>query len=78
MRLTRFKKRLLRWGAPLAIGGTAFQIGGCDPEVRSTLLAGLATTTQALTDTLIQVFFTSLEDAESGSAGSSGGLTTTP
>ncbi len=73
------QRKALRVVAGIAIGGSVFQIGGCDPTVRSTLLAGLATTTEALTDTLISAFFTGLtnDDSSAGSAGSSTGLTTT-
>jgi len=67
------RKRVLRLATVLAVGGSAFQLEGCDPTVRSTLLAGLATTTEALTDTLISTFFQSLVTNSS----SGGGLTTT-
>ena len=67
------RRRMLRLLTAFAVGGSVFQLGSCDPGVRATLLAGLATTTEALTDTLIQVFFSSLAD----DAGGSGGLTTT-
>ena len=73
------RKKALRVVAGIAVGGSVFQIGGCDPAVPTTLLAGLAVTTEALADTLITAFFTGLtNDASSaGSAGSSTGLTTT-
>lgn len=58
-----------------AVGGCVFQLGSCDPNVRATLLSGLATTTEALTDTLIQTFFTSL--AEDAAGGGTAGQTTT-
>lgn len=64
---------MLRLLAAFAVGGSVFQLGSCDPQVRATLLAGLATTTEALTDTLISVFFSSLAQDTAGS----GGLTTT-
>jgi len=66
------RKRAWRTAAAIAVGGSVFQLGGCDPTVRSTLLAGLATTTEALAQTLITTFFQSLADNSS-----SGGLTTT-
>ena len=74
-----FRRRLLRVVAPVVVGGSLFQLGSCDPVVRDTLLAGLETTTEALTDTLIQVFFTGLADDEStsGTGGGTAGLTTT-
>lgn len=73
MTLRRTRRRMLRVVTAFAVGGSVFQLGSCDPIVRSTLLAGLATTTEALTDTLIQTFFASLAD----DAGGGGGLTTT-
>jgi hypothetical protein len=51
----------------VAVGGSAFQLSGCDPAVRSTLLAGLATTTNSLADALINAYFTSLNEGTSGS-----------
>ena len=67
------RKRILRVLAAVAVGGSVFQLGSCDETVRTTLLAGLATTTNALADTLISTFFASLADA----GGGAGGLTTT-
>jgi hypothetical protein len=52
----------------LAVGGSAFQLSGCDPEVRSTLLEGLQTTTTSLSTALISAFFLSLEDDDAGGA----------
>lgn len=66
------RSRFLRLAAAVAVGGSAFQLSGCDPAVRSTILTGLETTTANLTSTLISAFFISLEDDDSG-----GGLTTT-
>jgi len=57
----------------LALGGSAFQLSGCDPAVRDTLLTGLETTTQSLSGALISAFFLSLQDGDS----SIGSLTTT-
>jgi hypothetical protein len=56
----------------VAVGGSAFQMSGCDPAVRDTLVAGLETTTQSLSSALISAFFLSLEDDE----GDASGLTT--
>lgn len=51
----------------LAVGGSAFQLSGCDPDVRASLLTGLSSTTNTLADALIAAFFISLvDDAESG------------
>jgi hypothetical protein len=45
----------------LSLGGSAFQLSGCDPEVRSALLDGLEQTTQALSTSLIAAFFLGLQ-----------------
>lgn len=64
--------RFLRLAAVVAVGGSAFQLSGCDPAVRGTILTGLEATTASLANTLISAFFISLEDDSGG-----GGLTTT-
>jgi len=56
------RTRFLRAATCLVVGGTAFQLSGCDPQVRSTLLTGLETTTSSLSTALIQAFFLSLQD----------------
>lgn len=56
------RQRVIRFVTALAVGGSAFQLSGCDPEVRSTLLTGLETTTTSLGTALIQAFFLSLDD----------------
>jgi len=68
------RTRLLRTAMALAIGGSVFQLSGCDPAVRSTLLTGLQTTTTSLSSALISAFFLSLQD-NSSTTGT--GLTTT-
>lgn len=60
--------------ASLAVGGSALQLSGCDPNVRATLLDGLATTTSSLSEALISAFFLSLADDDATADGS---LTTT-
>ena len=67
------RTRLLRTAMVLALDGSAFQLSGCDPAVRSTLLDGLETTTTSLSSALISAFFLSLQDNSS----TSGSLTTT-
>ena len=67
-----FNRRLLTWVTAVALGGTVFQLGSCDPTVRSTLLGGLESTTATLANTIITAFFVSLQDDDSGS----GSLTT--
>lgn len=74
-------KRVLRATTILALGGSAFQLSGCDPQVRSTVLSGLQSTTTGLMTTLVTAFFLSLADDNSNTSGSGGttgdGLTTT-
>ena len=55
-------KRVVRATTILAVGGSAFQLSGCDPAVRSTLLGGLQTTSTGLATALIQAFFLTLAD----------------
>ncbi len=66
------RKRFIRAAMAMAVGGSAFQLSGCDPAVRQTLLDGLQSSTQALTGSLIDAFFVGLQDNAGG-----GGLTTT-
>ncbi|MDO8630421.1 MAG: hypothetical protein Q7R41_07995 [Phycisphaerales bacterium] len=68
--------RVVRGTMVLAIGGSAFQLSGCDPAVRSTLLEGLQTTTTSLSSALITAFFLSMQDDSDTTGGAS--LTTTP
>lgn len=67
------RQRLVRATMALAVGGSAFQLSGCDPAVRDTLLTGLETTTQSLSSALISAFFLSMQDGD----GSIDSLTTT-
>jgi hypothetical protein len=57
---------MLRKLTALAVGGSAFQLSGCDPAVRATLLEGLESTTSSLSTALISAFFLSLQDDEAG------------
>lgn len=68
-----FRQKMVRLVTTIAVGGSAFQLSGCDPNVRSTLLTGLETTTQALSTSLITAFFLTLEEDEVNA----NGLTTT-
>lgn len=64
----KVRGRFIRLVTALAVGGSAFQLSGCDPAVRGTLVTGLETTTQSLSSALISAFFLTLEDdAEGGS-----------
>jgi hypothetical protein len=65
--------RFVRSAMALSIGGSAFALSGCDPNVRATLLDGLQTTTQTLSSALIQAYFLSLENS-----GGDGFTTTSP
>ncbi len=67
-----FRKRCLKTAMALAVGGSAFQLSGCDPNVRQTVIAGLQSTTIGLSAALITAFFQTLEDDAT-----TGGLTTT-
>ncbi len=67
-----FRGRMMRAMATIVVGGSAFQLSGCDPTVRATLLEGLEATTASLSSALISAFFLSLQD----DAGN-GSLTTT-
>ena len=67
------RTRLLRTAMTLAVGGSAFQLSGCDPALRSTLLGGLETTATSLTTALLSAYFQSLQGDGTGSSN----LTTT-
>jgi len=67
------RKRWMKSLSILAVGGSAFQLSGCDPAVRDALLAGLQDTTTSLSTALIDAFFISLDDDAAGSSN----LTTT-
>ena len=63
--------RVARLVMATMLGGSVFQLSGCDPAVRDTLLDGLEATSQSLIVALNSAFFVSLADDNSG-------LTTTP
>ncbi len=63
------KRRLLGLVTAAAMGGTLFQLGSCDPMVRTTLLTGLEQTTASLANTVITAFFVSLDDDATDSTG---------
>ncbi len=69
------KRRFVRLGMSLVIGGSMFQLGSCDPSVRATLLTGLEQTTGTLLNTVNSAFFISLQDDDESQ--DSTGLTTT-
>lgn len=71
------KNRFARLVVAMAVGGSAFQLSGCDPRVRDTILVGLEETTQGLSTALISAFFITLDDESDSSGGTTGGTTTT-
>lgn len=71
------RDRFIRLAMTLAVGGSAFQLSGCDTRVRATLLTGLEETTQSLSEALISAFFLSLDNDDGGTTTTGGGLTTT-
>ncbi|MEK6675609.1 MAG: hypothetical protein AABZ47_08150 [Planctomycetota bacterium] len=70
MKAKKNRARCLRVAAALAVGGSMFQLSGCDPAVRGALLTGLEETTSSLSGALISAFFISLED-DTGTASDS-------
>ncbi len=76
--LTRVVKSKLI--VPLMAGGIALQLGGCDPEVRTSILTGVQSSLTGLVNTVIGAVFTSLENvgSSSSSSGSSGSSTSQP
>ena len=60
-----YRRRIMRAVAALAVGGSAFQLSGCDTAVRQTILTGLQTTSTTLSASLITAFFQSLSDEPS-------------
>ncbi len=62
MKKNNLRKRVVRAMMAMAVGGSAFQLSGCDPAVRTTLLDGLSATTTTLSNALITAFFLGLND----------------
>ena len=62
MKMHSFRKKIMRTVAAIAIGGSAFQLSGCDEAVRDTILSGLESTSQTLSSSLISAFFQTLGD----------------
>ncbi len=67
------RQRMIRLLSVLAVGGSVFQLSSCDPNVRTTLLDGLESTTSSLSSALISAFFLSLDNNDVNA----NGLTTT-
>jgi len=68
--------RIVRTAMTMAVGGSAFALSGCDPDVRTTLLTGLAQTSTGLTTALITAFFQGLNNDNGTTSG--GNTTTSP
>lgn len=66
MKKRNLRTRIVRAAMAIAIGGSAFQLSGCDPAVRTTLLGGLETTTTTLSNALISAFFLGLNNDSGG------------
>ena len=64
-----FRQRFIRTAMAVAVGGSAFQLSGCDPAVRGTILAGLESTTQTLSSALITAVFLGIQDDDGSSSG---------
>ena len=78
MRKSRFLKRLLAGLTLVGMGGTSFQLTGCDQGIRSTVLGGLNGATDTLLLALTNALFQSLnnqglEDATDGEITGTGG-----
>jgi hypothetical protein len=58
------RARLVRAMMAVAVGGSAFQLSGCDPEVRAVLIGGLEDATQSLSSVLITAVFLGLVDED--------------
>lgn len=71
------KHRVARFVVAAAVGGSVFQLSGCDPRVRDTILVGLEETTQGISSVLISAFFITLDDENDPSGGGTTGGTTT-
>lgn len=67
---------MMRWTAIMAVGGSVFQLSGCDPNVRDSLVTGLEGTTQSLSSALISAFFLTLQNDGTTTGTTSGSQTT--
>lgn len=71
MKLHSVLKSTRRWTlVPLVVGATVFQLGGCDPQVRTAILTGLQTSLTGLVTALINAFFLALQNASTSQPGS--------
>ena len=57
----------MSWIALAGIGGASFQLSNCDQTVRTTILAGLNSATDALLSSLTTALFMSLENSANDS-----------
>jgi hypothetical protein len=59
--------RLNKWTRRLAVGTAVLGLGGCDQNVRDTVIVGLEDASIGLASTLIQAFFTTFAENFAGS-----------
>ena len=55
------RDRVYRAMMLICVGGSVFQLGGCDPTVRDALLTGLEDTTLSLVEALISALFLTMQ-----------------
>lgn len=58
--MRRMLERGRMWFYSVAVGGGVLVLGGCDPNVRDTVLVGVEGAATSLVSTLIAAFFQSL------------------
>lgn len=60
----RYMHRSRSWWASLTVGGTMLALGGCEPEVRDTVLSGVENAALGLVASFINAFFQTLNQSE--------------
>lgn len=63
MKKGRTCRKCMTWMALVGMGGASFQLSNCDQTVRTTILAGLSSATDALLSSLTTALFMSLENS---------------
>lgn len=56
-------RKLMTWMMLIGMGGTSFQLSGCDQGIRSTVLGGLNSAADTLILSLTNALFQSLDNA---------------
>ena len=64
MRFHKTLRALRRYGLPIALGGTMFQLQNCSPNVSSAIVTGIQTSLVSFVTTLINVFFLTLQNTK--------------